>query len=189
MFKDIVGYENHYRISDDGNVWSVKSDHALKAAPNKQVEYLQVSLWKENAGRSFYVHRLVATHFIPNPLGLPEVNHKDGDRLNNHVSNLEWVTSSGNSIHAVSTGLRIYINRLTREEFIECLYDVLAGESYASLCDRVPYKVPFLSTKLRKLAKELNLETELDNSLSQQRAERNRKILSVINAKRATTRA
>ena len=189
MFKQIVGYEGHYQISDGGVVWSDKSGHALKAAPNKQVEYLQVSLWKENFGTSFYVHRLVATHFIPNPLGLPEVNHIDGDRHNNNVSNLEWVTSSGNSYHAVATGLRIYTNRLTREEFIECLQAVIAGESYQSLSDRVPYKVPFLSTKIRALARELQLETELDESLRQQRADRNRKVLLGINTKRATTRA
>ena len=187
MFKQIVGYEGHYQISDDGEVWSDKSNHALKASPNKQVDYLQVSLWKENVGTSFYVHRLVAMHFIPNPLGLPEVNHIDGNRHNNRISNLEWVTSSGNSYHAVASGLRVYTNRLSKEEFIECLQAVIEGESYLSLSERVPYKVPFLSTKLRGIARELQLEAELDESLRQQRADRNRKALHVINTKRATT--
>lgn len=188
MFKPIVGYEGHYQVSDSGEAWSDKSDQLLKPSPNKQVYYLQVSLWGENTGISFYVHRLVAAHFIPNPLGLPGVNHLDGDRHNNHISNLEWVTSSGNSYHAVATGLRVYKNRLSREEFIECLQSVIDGESYASLSDRVPYKVPFLSTKLRSIAKELQLEYELDASLREQRTNRNRKTLHKINTKRATTR-
>ena len=124
----------------------------------------------------FYVHRLVALTWINNPQNLPEVNHKDGDVWNNHKDNLEWVTSSGNSIHAVMIGLRTYTNRLTQEEFEECLQCVIDGESYTSLSYRVPYKVPFLSTKLRKIAKSLNRENELNHSLlvqNQERARRN----------------
>lgn len=186
--KPIVGYEDAYKISPKGEIYSEHLKDFLKPSSNSQVEYLQVSLWKGNKGTSFYVHRLVAIHFIPNPLGLPEVNHIDGNRLNNDVTNLEWVTSSGNSIHAVKTGLRTYTNRLTKEEFHECLLSVIEGESYQSLSERVPYKVPFLSTKLRKLAKELGLEVELNMSLKSQRANRNREVLSVINSKRVTTR-
>jgi hypothetical protein len=51
------------------------------------------------------VHRLAAKTFIDNPDNLPEVNHKDGDKLNNSMSNLEWITSSGNKIHAYKNGL------------------------------------------------------------------------------------
>lgn len=185
--KDIVGYEGKYSITASGKVYSHQKERFLKAHPNCQVEYLQVGLWKDNHEIKEYVHRLVAKHFIPNPLGLPEVNHIDGNRTNNAVANLEWVTRQGNAAHAVYTGLCTYTNRLTRHEFTECLYSVLEGESYASLSERVPYKVPFLSTKLREIARELNLETQLNESLRIQRAERNRKVLEVINARRATT--
>ena len=127
---------------------------------------------ENNEGTSKYIHRLVATAFIPNLDNLAEVNHIDGNRLNNHVSNLEWVSRISNAQHAVQTGLRIYINRLTREQFIECLNCVIAGESYQNLSKRVPYKVPFLSTKLRKIAREENLEHLLNQSLRNQRKER-----------------
>lgn len=183
----IKNYEGLYEVSESGEVRSIdrvipvsnQSDRTVKGkviyqTSNVQVGYKQVSLWKNNKNTLHYVHRLVAEAFIPNPDSKPEVNHIDGNRCNNLVENLEWVTSSENSYHASEIGLRIYTNRLTRDEFIECLYDVINGESYQSLSERVPYKVPFLSTKLRKLAKELNLENELNESLAIQRAERAR---------------
>lgn len=183
----IKNYEGLYEVSDTGEVRSV--DRVLSVTNQKerlfkgkliyqdlnvQVGYKQVSLWKNNKKTNLYIHRLVAEAFIPNPSNKPDVNHIDGNRQNNHVSNLEWVTPKENSQHAISTGLQVYTHRLTKEEFIDCLHDVINGESYQSLSERVPYKVPFLSTKLRKLAKELDLETELNESLAIQRANRGR---------------
>lgn len=184
----VKGYEGLYEILENGQVRSVErtvqgkdgvaypfKERYLKPSKNKQVEYLQVSLWKNNKGTSYYVHRLVAEAFIDNPENKPEVNHIDGDRQNNDVSNLEWVTSAENSCHAVSVGLKTYTNRLSRDEFVECLGCVIDGESYKSLSERIPYQVPFISTKLRKIAREENLEHLLDESLYQQRAIRARK--------------
>ena len=183
----IKNYEGLYEVSDTGEVRSVdrvlldtnQKERFFKGklicqTLNVQVAYKQVSLWKNNKKINLFVHRLVAEAFISNPSNKPEVNHKDGNRQNNHVSNLEWATSKENSQHAVNTGLRVYTHRLTKEEFIDCLHDVINGESYQSLSERVPYKVPFLSTKLRKLAKELGLETELNESLAIQQTNRAR---------------
>lgn len=184
----IPNYEGFYEVSKNGDVRSV--DRILKinnnatrlfkgkiisALPNKNLQYLQVHLWKDNKKENLYVHRLVAKAFIPNPLDLPEVNHIDGNRLNNSVSNLEWCDRAGNARHAVETGLLKYSNRLTEEEFLDCLSDVINGESYASLSSRVPYKVPFLSTKLRKIARKYGLEDLLNESLAIQKANRARK--------------
>lgn len=185
----IKNFEGVYEVSDTGLVRSIDREILIKGAkkpyikkgqllstlPNKNVKYMQVNLWKDNNSLNYYVHRLVAQAFIPNPNNLPEVNHIDGNRQNNVVSNLEWVNRKGNVEHAIDTGLKIYKNRLTREEFIECLNDVLSGESYKQLSERVPYKVPFLSTKLRQIAKEENLEQALDEALVLQKKLRSEK--------------
>lgn len=186
-FLPVQGYEGLYEVSSTGVVRSVdrvvtgrdginypRRGQLIQSSPNKSVEYLQVSLWKNNKGISHYVHRLVAQAHIPNPEGLLEVNHIDGCRTNNNVTNLEWVTRQGNAQHAVNTGLRTFNYRLSRDEFIDCLYSVIAGESYLALSQRIPYKVPFLSVKLRKLAKELGIEHDLDESLRVQRITRAR---------------
>lgn len=183
----VKGYEGLYEVDDHGNVRSVdrtvvgrdgvqyhRRGRVLRPVPNKNVGYLQVSLWADNVGTSHYVHRLVAEAHIPNPEGLPEVNHINGIRSDPRKENLEWVNSVQNKTHAIETGLRVYTHRLTKSEFIECLESVISGESYINLSRRVPYKVPFLSVKLRKLAMELGIEGELNESLMQQRIARAR---------------
>lgn len=183
----IKGYEGLYEIDEHGSVRSIDRNvigkdgntylfkgRILKPSQNKNVEYLQISLWKNGIGTSYYIHRLVGLAHIPNPNNLPEINHKDGNRLYNYFKNLEWVTSSENSFHAVSIGLRVYNSRMTEEEWFECLCDVINGESYGGLSQRTPYKVPNLSIRIRKLARKLGLEPDLDQSLYEQKVERAR---------------
>jgi hypothetical protein len=66
-----------------------------------------VKLWQANSSKAFLVHRMVATCFLPNPLGLPQVNHKDGNKLNNSAENLEWCTAKENVHHAIRMGLNV----------------------------------------------------------------------------------
>ncbi|AGW43601.1 HNH endonuclease [Burkholderia phage JG068] len=68
-------------------------------------EYRRLQLCRDGRKVNHYVHRLIAEAFIPNPSGLPEVNHIDGDKTNNRKGNLEWVSPSDNKYHAVDTGL------------------------------------------------------------------------------------
>lgn len=108
----ITGFEDLYEISDHGIVRTFRMGNStkelgIKAPGLAAAGYHQVQLTRLDKTRScFYVHRLVAIHFIPNTENLPEINHKDGDKLNNHISNLEWSTRRGNMAHAWATGLR-----------------------------------------------------------------------------------
>ena len=179
--KDIKGYEGKYAVTPEGKVWSHKQQKFLASGLNKETGYYHVSLWMGNKGKTLPVHRLVALAFVLNPEGKPVVNHKNGVKADNHFNNLEWVTKAENEEHARQTGLRVYTNRLTRDEFIEVLWDIINGESYISACMRVPYKVPFLSTKLRKIAKEIGWLSLLDESLKEQRIKRACKNLETFN--------
>ena len=95
-----------YHVSNFGRFKSFHKGKTkiLKPAPALN-GYLQVGLCKDNQQKNFLVHRLVALAFIPNPNGKPQINHRDGNKLNNHVSNLEWCTPSENQRHAYDTGL------------------------------------------------------------------------------------
>ena len=105
IWKDIKGYEGLYQVSNKGRV---KSFHRKKIKLLKRHDfrnYYAVRLYKDGIIENFLVHRLVAEFFIPNPQNKPQVNHKDGNKLNNCVENLEWVTIQENLLHAVKIGL------------------------------------------------------------------------------------
>ena len=115
MWKDIEGYEGLYQVSNKGEVRSL--DHYRKGRNgHEQIvrgrilkintsygNYGSVMLSKNGVTKRFYVHRLVALAFIPNPQCLPIVNHIDGNKHNNHVENLEWCTAQENVHHAMYT--------------------------------------------------------------------------------------
>ena len=93
-----------YTVKYDGSVWSdYRGGRRLKAGLGGN-GYLTVSY---HGTTTKSVHVLVAEKYIPNPLGLPTVNHMDGDKTNNRVDNLEWASYAGNNKHAVDTGLRV----------------------------------------------------------------------------------
>lgn len=102
IWKDVIGYEGLYQISNLGRL--KKETHIFKQYIDK-TGYLNVILTKNKVRKTKKVHRLVAEAFIKNKNKLPIINHKDGNKKNNFVDNLEWVTYKENSIHAVKTGL------------------------------------------------------------------------------------
>lgn len=92
-----------YEINSEGYVFSHKTNKKLTGSIYAS-GYCMVRLTTKNKGKKAYcMHRLVAEAFIPNPYNLPVVNHKDGNKLNNNVDNLEWVTQSQNRRHAIET--------------------------------------------------------------------------------------
>lgn len=100
-WKPIPGFEGKYEVGDNGEVRYVRAGHSrpLKQKFNKHTGYMSVCLINGGGEKPTYkaVHRLVAEAFIPNPDGLAFVNHKDEDKTNNNVENLEWCTPQYNS--------------------------------------------------------------------------------------------
>lgn len=122
-WKAVKGYEGLYEVSNTGKVRSIdrviirKNGKAMKCKGRELFFTVSkvgirstkprasVQLWKNGKAKLIYVHRLVAEAFIPNPENKPQVNHIDGNPLNNNVSNLEWMTVLENVTHAFATGL------------------------------------------------------------------------------------
>lgn len=114
----VVGYEGLYSVSDLGQVYSMpKKWVSGKGCVREIKKPVKMSMSFDNSGyrvvglrkgdnlKQYKVHRLVAIAFIPNPLNKPCVNHIDGDKGNNKLENLEWVTVKENGTHAKNTGL------------------------------------------------------------------------------------
>lgn len=104
--KDVLGYEGLYAVTREGLVWAypnrVHKGKFLKQSLKKGYPF--VCLCKGPQIKQFTVHRLVAEAFLPNPDNLPQVNHKDSNKENNSVSNLEWCTASYNKKHSWDSG-------------------------------------------------------------------------------------
>ena len=99
----INGFEDYY-IDENGNIY----DRNKKLMKSKWVDntgYYQIVLRKDKKKHHVRIHRLMALQFIPNPDNLPQVNHKDGNKLNNSVDNLEWVSNSDNTKHGYDNKL------------------------------------------------------------------------------------
>lgn len=110
VWLDIAEYEGLYQVSNCGRVKSlprngtIKEERMLKPRVSKN-GYLYVHLRNGNISKYVKIHRLVAEAFIPNPDNKPQVNHINGNKLDNTVDNLEWVTASENTMHAFKLGL------------------------------------------------------------------------------------
>lgn len=136
IWNPVVGYEGLYEVSDKGRIkalsrivkynrWGGASEKRLgEKFLNPTISkcgYYHTTLSLNSKKETVLIHRIIAIAFLPNQNNLPQVNHKDGNKLNNAVENLEWVTASANHIHAASIGLKGKFSNdkvaLVREEY------------------------------------------------------------------------
>ena len=139
IWKDIKGYEGLYQVSNLGRIKSLDRKARIQNGAYRQVKgrivpirkgektnYPFVGLTKNHKSKMLRIHRLVADAFIPNPNNLPQINHKDGNKTNNNVNNLEWCTPSENCLHAYRVGLH------KNNRPVECLLDGVVVKRYNS---------------------------------------------------------
>lgn len=127
MRKQINGYNNYY-IYDNGDVLNISTNKILKGSIGEN-GYKYYRLSKDNNKTMFYAHRLVAEYFLENPNLLQVVNHKDGNKLNNQLSNLEWVSYSENAKHANDNNL---IKQVSKREYYK---EDLENEQWKKIYD------------------------------------------------------
>lgn len=149
-----------YDVSDGGEVKNTNTNSYLKKQINNS-GYYRVELSKAGRSKKLFVHRLVALAFIPNIKNLPQVNHKDGDKLNNNVSNLEWVTASNNKKHSFRV-LGQTVTKLfdgdngktkIKKENIQGLIERKKETTYKALAKEIGVNPKYLSNLLRGLVR------------------------------------
>lgn len=123
-WKDIKGYESLYKVSNLGKVKSINNDMILSDAVNSN-GYKTVVLYKNGNRLTHTVHKLVATAFLNNPNNYPCVNHKDENRKNNNVDNLEWCSYSYNNTYN-----DVHKNRIGWKRISIVIYDMINKTSY-----------------------------------------------------------
>lgn len=123
IWKDVIGFEGIYKISSFGNL---KNKKRLLTNTLDKDGYVRNSLYKNGKVKHTKRHRLVAIAFIKNPLNKKSVNHIDGNKLNNNISNLEWATHQEQEIHAYKNGLKFadrgenhFYSKLKTEEVLK----------------------------------------------------------------------
>lgn len=146
IWKDIIGYKGLYQISNLCRLKVLtKTVYATGKKPYEQKEsilggslnnngYLVFTLYKNKKKKGYPAHRLLALHFLPNPENKPQINHIDGNKLNNSLNNIEWCTIKENAVHAFKTGLRVNPkgeahggSKLTDEKVIEIINKYKTG--------------------------------------------------------------
>jgi predicted ABC-class ATPase len=114
--KELKDFPGYY-ITEDGRVFSTKYNKLKELTKQENKGYWAIYLEKDRKQYRKSIHRLVAETYIPNPDNLPQVNHIDEDKKNNHISNLEWVTQQQNLIHSNCRWIYKVENIITGEIF------------------------------------------------------------------------
>lgn len=161
IWKPIKGFEGFYEVSNYGNVRSLNYHRENRTCILKQKKtrdgYLETTLFKNGKPQFVRTHRIVAGAFCENPQGKLEVNHIDGNKLNNRADNLEWVTSSENQKHAYKMGLQtISGGALLNRKKVKCIELDITAESLHEMQRILCAKGLTKSTRLNRLSTIMN---------------------------------
>lgn len=174
--KPIANHEQRYSITRQGEVINLANNTALTPIKNPN-GYLKVGLADGKGGHTqLSIHVLVAKHFLPNPYDHKQVNHIDGNKENNHMSNLEWVSASQNIQHALETGLRPgYMSADDKEMYLK---RVFAGEQVKDIAAAINRRPETLHKMLRTTATRLGLDSQWETQMKE-----NRRVAAIQNLK------
>jgi len=177
--KPIANFENRYKITAAGSVVNLANNQYLAPIKNPN-GYLKVSLADgEGGAKQLSIHRLVALHFIPNPYQHPQVNHKNGNKQDNQVENLEWCSAQENHEHAFKTGLRPgYLSADEKEAYLQA---VLVGVQVKDLAKRLNRRPETLHRMLRTTADRLHVRSQWDRKMKENRRDAAIRNLAKIN--------
>ena len=170
MTKIIDNFPN-YSITKEGIITNLKTNH-VKSQWLCKNGYYYVDLQRNGLKKKIPIHRLIALHFIPNPENKRTVNHKDGDKTNNSLSNLEWATDSENIQHAYDNSLnsqrhKLKIDETTANELF--LDKIMKGTSVTALALSINVGLTQLSYRMKEAAKRLNMKVEYATELKHQK--------------------
>ena len=155
-WRDIEGYEGLYQISNLGRVKSLRNNKARKEkilkVKKNTTGYLYLSLYKNNVSKNYLLHRLVAKAFLENPNNYPCINHKDENKENNNINNLEWCTYLYNSRYGTRT------ERIVKSRLIS-IYCLETNKCYNSI-KQASEKLNLDSSKIVKVLKGRQKQTK-----------------------------
>jgi hypothetical protein len=160
----------HHTISTDGVVTNLKTG-SKKSTWVSKAGYYMVNIHESGIPYVHYVHRLLAGSFIPNPDNKRTVNHKDGNKLNNCLTNLEWATDSENIKHAYDNSLNYCSTKKISDEILSnILTRFLAGENLTTISKSYDLSLPTISTYIEKYSLKIGLHQKfIDEKVRQKK--------------------
>lgn len=154
----ISGFK-HHTVDENGQVKNLKTGRVLKPNLRKNGYYL-MTIWEDGKSYKRYLHRIIAEAFIPNPDNKRTINHKDGNKQNNILGNLEWATYGENVSHAYNTNLHKSMRILSEDEIKTIYTRFLNHEPFAYMLKEFDISAGTLSYWIKKYITVHNLEEE-----------------------------
>ena len=176
----IAHFEAKYEIFPDSRIWN-KGNHTWKKLSQNPNGYWKVTLALNGIQEQHLIHQLVARHFLPNPYGHIQVNHKDGDKSHNSVNNLEWISFQDNIQHSLEIGLRR--GYMPRDDKLQYLQRVLAGEQVKDIALAIERRPETLHKMLRDTATHIGIKAQWDTVMKTNRKNAALQQLAKINGR------